>query len=237
MIARRWPTLWMLLAGCAIEFCAASASAQAPAVVQLPSISTFGVNTSVSVPDRGSVSLGGVGRSSIGSTAYGPAFGRGNRSFGRNLSGSTTAVRARIHDLDALDRETLQQASNGKDPQRTSAEAYLAKRRLQIAGQSTASSQSTASTVPPTSVVEARRQRESASVDGQSEALDNLKRARDATAAGKPHVAAMFYQLAVKHAASDLKTKIAKEAAAARQSGSQIVQHARPPASRRSISH
>lgn len=214
------------------------ALAQAPAVVQLPSFSSFGVNTSVSVPDRGSISLGGVGRSSIGSTAYGPAFGPGNRSFGRNLSGSATSMQATIQDLDALDRETLRRASAGKDMPRSSAEAYLAKRRQQIAGQSAADAQSTANSVPPTSVAEARRQRALDLASGQNEALDNLKRARVASASGKPTVAATFYRLAAKHASGDLKGRIEKEsAAAARQSAAHVVHHARQPAARRALPH
>ncbi|HQU42935.1 MAG: hypothetical protein B7Z73_02670 [Planctomycetia bacterium 21-64-5] len=185
------------------------AAAQAPAVVQLPSISTFGVNTSVSAPDRGSVSLGGVGRSSMGSTAYGSGLFPGNRSFGRNLSSSRTSVRATVQDLDALDRATLERASAGRESQRSAAEAYLAKRRLAIVRQSSAGQ------VPPSSVAEARRQRAADLAGQQAEAVQNIKRARDAAQVGKPRVAAMFYQLAAKQATGELKLQIDKEAAAA----------------------
>ena len=68
------------------------AVAQLPATVQLPSFSYFGVDTSVSVPDRGSISLGGVGRSSSGSTAFGPVLGPRWPSFGRQIGASSTTV-------------------------------------------------------------------------------------------------------------------------------------------------
>lgn len=178
------------------------AHAQAPAVVQLPSFSSFGVNTSVSVPDRGSASLGGIGRSSAGSTAFGPAFGPRNRASGSNLSASKTSASAAVHDFDALDRDTLAKAG------RKSAEASLANRRLAAARQSTAGQ------VPPGSVAEARRQQAADAAAQQAEAVQNVKRARDAAAAGKPNAAAMFFKLAGKQASSELKSQIDKEAAA-----------------------
>lgn len=176
------------------------------AVVQLPSYSTFGVNTSVSVPDRGSVSLGGIGRSSIGSTAFGPSAGLRNRGFGRNLSGSVTSVRATIHDFDALDRATLERATDPRMAPRSLVAADQA-RRL------TAARQSSAGQVPG-SVAEARRQRAAEEVAGETEVAQDLKHARDAAAAGKTRVAAMFYKAAARHATGARKLQVEREAAA-----------------------
>jgi hypothetical protein len=188
--------------------CAAtSARAQAPAVVQLPSFSSFSVDTSVSAPDRGSVSLGGVGRSSTGSTAFGPGIGPGNRSFGRSTSSSNTSVRATIHDLDALDRATLDRANANRTANKPSGGTDHARRLA-------AARQSSAGQVPAGSVADARRQRAAEVVSEQAETNANLKRAREAAAAGKTSVAAMFYKLAAKHASGDLKSQVEKEAAA-----------------------
>ncbi len=88
---------------------ASPAAAQVPSTVQLPSYSTYGVSTSVSVPDRGRVSLGGIGRSSSGSTAFGPALGPGSRSYGRQTGSANVDVRVTIHDFDAMDKLLLGQ--------------------------------------------------------------------------------------------------------------------------------
>jgi hypothetical protein len=198
----RFVTILSMLLGSAT-----SLFAQGAAVVQLPSYSTFGLNTSVSVPDRGSVSLGGIGRSSIGSTAFGPSLGLRNRGFGRNLSGSVTSVRATIHDFDALDRAMLERATDPPMAPRSLGAAELTRRRL------TGARQSSAGQVPG-SVAEARRQRAAEEVAGETEVSQDLKHARHAAAAGKTHVAAMFYKAAARHATGARKLQVEREAAA-----------------------
>jgi hypothetical protein len=198
----RIATMLALLAGSNL-----SALAQAPAVVQLPSFSTFGVNTSVSVPDRGSIPLAGVGRASTGSTAYGPSAGRGNRAAGSNLSTSRSSARASIHDTEALDRDTLARAK-GSQSGRTANISADPTRRLASARQSSAGE------VPSGSVADARRQRATEAAAGQAEAVANWKRAREAAAAGKTSLAAVLYRLAAKQSSGELKSKIEKEAAA-----------------------
>jgi hypothetical protein len=184
----------------------AIAHAQAPAVVQLPSFSTFGVDTSVSVPDGGSASLGGGGRSSTGSTAFGPGLGPGNRSFGRNLSGSSSSVRAKIHDAEAMDRATLARARSAGEKSATPDQSMA--RRLATARESSAGQ------VPSGSVAEARKQRAVEIVAAQADALQTLNRAREAAKAGKTSAAAVFYRLAAKDASAELRSQIDKEAAA-----------------------
>jgi len=199
-------------------FATHEAQAQAPAVVQLPSFSSFGVNTSVSVPDRGSASLGGIGRSSTGSTAFGP----GNRGIGSNLSANNTSVGAAVHDFEALDRDTVAKAGR-----KSAAETNVAKRRLAAARQSSAGQ------VPTGSVADARRQQAADAAAEQAEAAQNVKRARDSAAAGKANVAAMFYKQAAKQALGDLKSQIDKEAAAlAKQSTASRLAKSRPAAAR-----
>lgn len=199
-----------------MSFVATSARAQTPAVVQLPSFSSFSVDTSVMAPDRGSASLGGVGRSSTGSTAFGPGIGPGNRSFGRSTSSSNASVHATIHDMDALDRATLDRVT--PDRAKANRTGWQSSRLSLDARRLTAARQSSAGHVPLGSVADARRQRATEAANEQAEAAANLKRARDAAAAGKPAVAAMFFKLAGRHATGERKSQIEKEAAASARS-------------------
>lgn len=187
---------------------AARASAQPPSVVQLPSFSFFTVDTTVSVPDRGSASLGGIGRSSSGSTAFGPGLGPANRGFGRSLSSTNVTMRATIHDFDALDRATLARASrragsrparNGWDernPRPASAQASSRER------------------VPTGSVADARRRHAAESAAQEAEVQANVEHARRAAADGKTGVARIFYKMALRHAPGKLKSQIDRELAA-----------------------
>ncbi len=87
--------------------------------VQLPTFSNFSVNTTVSVPDRGSASLGGIGSSRVGSTSRGiPGLGRvpgfGNpfraRAIGRQAGSSQARVHATIIDHREWDAAVLAEA-------------------------------------------------------------------------------------------------------------------------------
>lgn len=197
-----------LLAWAVGVFFAARASAQAPSVVQLPSFSFFTVDTTVSVPDRGTASLGGIGRSSSGSTAFGPALGPANRGFGRSLSSSSVTMRATIHDFDALDRATLARASRrgGSRPARNAWDDRTTRRY----GAQSGSSES----VPVGSVADGRRRHAAESAAQVAETQSNLEHARRAAADGKAGVAKIFYKMALRHASGKLKSEIDRELAA-----------------------
>ena len=71
--------------------------------VQLPVVNRFSINTVVSVPDGGTLSLGGISRSSEGSISQGVPglsgpFGRpfANRASGRSTSRSGASVKVQI---------------------------------------------------------------------------------------------------------------------------------------------
>lgn len=197
----------LVLSPVVILLSAATLQAQAPAVVQLPSYSLFGVATTVSVPDRGTMSLGGVGRSSSGSAAFGPALGPGNRAFGRSTSATSATVHATIHDFDALDRATLARASHrprgasSGDPRRRSMYMRFS------------APQSTASIGPQGSVVDARRLRQADVANKDREARGELAHARWAAEQGKPAVAKVYYRIAARRASGALKETIEREAA------------------------
>ncbi|HTN75292.1 MAG TPA: hypothetical protein VL096_08600 [Pirellulaceae bacterium] len=78
--------------------------------VQLPTFRYFTTNTTVSVPDGGGASLGGVNRASSGSTSrgFGPLR---NRASGSSVSASGASVHATIIDLQEMDRQVLAEAA------------------------------------------------------------------------------------------------------------------------------
>jgi hypothetical protein len=67
--------------------------------------------------------------------------------------------------------------------------------------------------VPLGSVAEARLMHAAEKERGNAEAIANLKRARDARAAGKASVAAMFYKLAARQATGELRSQVDQEVA------------------------
>lgn len=117
----RWPNFWRWTArssavAAAFVVGSLSAWAQVPTTVQLPTFQEFSVSTSVLVPDRGGMVLGGVGRSSESSVSRGvpmaskvPGAGRlfGNRAISRDTSASTASAHVWIHDMAELDAATL----------------------------------------------------------------------------------------------------------------------------------
>ena len=86
--------------------------AQFTQTVQLPTFHVTGVSTTVIVPDRGSVYLGGVHRSSIGSRQFGtPLSGFRNRAIGRASAAGSMSIHATIIDHDEIDRALLAEAA------------------------------------------------------------------------------------------------------------------------------
>jgi hypothetical protein len=97
---------YLLVAAIGVLAGASFANAQA---VQLPTFRYFSVDTTVSVPDRGGVILGGVDRASSGTTSRGFGPFR-NRASGSSVSSSVASVHATIIDHEELDRATLAEA-------------------------------------------------------------------------------------------------------------------------------
>jgi type II secretory pathway component GspD/PulD (secretin) len=91
-------------------------SAPAQVAVQLPTFDIFTVQTTVMVPDGGTMSLGSIGRSSAGSTSRGvpllgntPGLGRAfrNRGLGTETSAGNLSVSAQIISLSELEGPLL----------------------------------------------------------------------------------------------------------------------------------
>ena len=97
-----------------------SVSAQ---VVQLPSVGFFNVRTAVSVPDGGSMQIGGVNRHASGRISRGvpgmrsvPGVGRlnGNQAIGSSSSSAKSTVRPRLIIMSELEADIMAQAARNK---------------------------------------------------------------------------------------------------------------------------
>lgn len=102
---------WLLAVGLLVAvtwlLLMANGVAQAQAV-QLPTYSHFGTSTTVKVPDRGSMSMGGIKSSSSGESSKGvPGLPFKNRSFGSSSGASNVSTSVYVHDFDAMEEELL----------------------------------------------------------------------------------------------------------------------------------
>jgi hypothetical protein len=162
-------------------------------VVQEPSLETFGVATTVSVPDRGRASVGGVRRSASARAMYGPV--RTGHSLGFNDQGTGLSIQARVHDLAELDQAALEAADRARkarddvrlSPSAEHAYETLRARRNVRDGANAAPEPVAAKTTPALQEV--------TSTDGPS-ADKLLERARQAESAGKHRLALAYLRVA-----------------------------------------
>jgi hypothetical protein len=157
--------------------------------VQLPSFRQFSTSTTVVVPDRGSVSLGGLGRAAGGSSQFGVPGIPGSRSSSSATQASGVSVSAQIHDFAEMDRQLLEQAA--------------AMRGKKLEGASRPRRGSTSQAV--SSVAEIRRTHEAAQVADDQVARDLLQKAEDAFSAGKYGVATIYYRMAANRGQADVR--------------------------------
>jgi hypothetical protein len=122
---RMWTQTLLVVVGIALV-ADRPAFAQA-ATVQQPVVSTMSVGTTVSVPDRGSMFLGGVSRAGAARRSVGPFRSGTSTGVFREQSGLRVAVR--IHDFEAMDRALLD-APIAAEPRRTTGRAAQAYRTL-----------------------------------------------------------------------------------------------------------
>ncbi len=96
----------------------AGQSALAQQAVQQPVVGTMSVNTGVSVPDRGSVLLGGVSSAQSGRSQYGPL--RSGTSSGITRQSTSITTNVYIIDLHAMDEALLNSRPAGSESRRSS---------------------------------------------------------------------------------------------------------------------
>jgi hypothetical protein len=166
--------------------------------VQLPNITTFGVNTSVLVPDSGPSPLARHRQAQYSRAMYG-GFPR-QRAFGAQTNVGMAGVTAQIHDQRATDDAILR--------------AARARRTNWVRG-GTASSLGSLTTdgrlLESVADIERRRAFEQADDNQQAEAL--VEKAGLAHRSGKTGVALIYLEMAARQASGQLKGRIESEAA------------------------
>ncbi|QDU36311.1 hypothetical protein Mal4_05960 [Maioricimonas rarisocia] len=170
--------------------------------VQQPVVQRIGVDTVVSVPDRGSLTLGGVNTAASGSRRS-SLFGPGS-TYGARTSGSSMSVHVTIHDFEAMDRALLQQGSSTRVRPGGNSRADAAYRQLL--------SRPRQSAIPTRS--QADRLSRSPAKDAPA-ATDRgafyLAKARRCEERGEESVAAMFYRMAARYGSSEAAAELAQE--------------------------
>ncbi len=172
--------------------------------VQLPTFEVTGVSTTVLVPDSGSLFLGGVNRSSLGSQSFGPGVpGLGNRGFGRAIDAGGMSISATIIDHSEIDRALLAEAARRRGA------------TVDIRGRPVADAPRLSPAVTRRSAaVRARdgrnslapvRYRPSRRNADAELAATYLDRAQRSEAKGEPMQAKIFYRRVVKHGDTALK--------------------------------
>jgi hypothetical protein len=161
--------------------------------IQLPNFSVFGVNTSVLVPDSGPSPYAAQRQAFYSRVMYGR--GSPQRAIGAQRSAAVAAATAQVHDFRESEASLLQAARS---------------RRTNWVRGSTNSQARLADVADPRllSVAEIERRRAEPVPDNSAEAEALLAKARQAEAAGKPKVAAIYYQMAAKRAGNTPKGEV-----------------------------
>jgi len=209
-----------LLLAASVWQVAFDASAQ---TVQLPTFSFTGVGTTVMVPDRGAAYLGGINRSAEGRSEFGVpglAFpGFQSRGIGQDRSATSFWASATIHDFDAMDQALLNTPSpngfarssySGMSRGLPETPATIAGRTFQrntanLAGNWRAEPDASS---PVSNAAAEQANRATRQAIRADEAVSFFARGQQAEADGKPNVAKIYYQMAVRRATGDLKQQV-----------------------------
>jgi len=212
-----------LLATCGMALLAGPAQAQ---TVQLPSFSFSTVNTTVSVPDRGSALVGGINRASSGSTSRGvPIVGKvpglnrlfNNRGIGSARSASQFRVNATIIDLHEMDQQILGGSPGSlvggervgairRDPLRERAD-FITRNVARVRRFETPRDEPPPAARP---TADDLRQQAVAIEDARAaEARNYFARGQRAEAEGKRGAAKVYYHMALRRAGGEFKSLVA----------------------------
>lgn len=203
-----------VMAGTGTGAGAGTVSAQAPTTLQFPTFSSFSASTSVAVPDRGSIVVGGVDRGAEGVLSQGvpgashvPGASRlfRNQAVGREVGQSSAQVSVWIHDLRAMDEALLAEARSNRAAVNGDANDPAASRGGNARGRMAPSGERP---VAVDSIAEIQRQRALEVERAETEARDLLRQGDQASVDGKPGVARIYYQMAARRSPSTLGPEI-----------------------------
>ncbi|MFP6674725.1 MAG: hypothetical protein VB878_06580 [Pirellulaceae bacterium] len=169
-------------------------------VIQLPVIHQFGVSTSVLVPDRGAIHLGGVRSAREGQVSRGSLFpgrlGR-NQASGREVSTSDAWAVVRIIDLKELDRMTLLAAT----PEEIKLLSPVAAKITSVVRH-----ERTVSRTASTSLDQLRVERNAKTAASRNEAMRFMAKAKEMEKRGRTASAKIYYQMAYRRGDNEIRT-------------------------------
>jgi hypothetical protein len=173
-------------------------------VVQLPSMHTFSIRTSVLVPDSGRAYLGGTNRSSHWMSSRGPGWGPLGRSAGRagGVSATGGTITATIIDNSELDELVLEEARAIRAAKGIEAPVDT---RVGIKPPRDAA---------PVSVAAIKRKLAAEDDALESEAEADFQKARDYERAGEGALARNYYRVAARKSTGVVKQKSLERLAA-----------------------
>lgn len=205
------------------------AAQQNAVTIQLPTYSSFSVSTSVLVPDRGGAALGGVNRSAMGGSQFGPApLPAGTRAMGVERQAQNAHVFVQVHDFQEMEQALV---ADGAGPQNVALDNHgndagrLTVMRHAVSPKATSARRG--QNVQPSgnplavptagdaagqlSVEDWQRLRAQQSAEDQREAQQLLERAAAAAESGNRAAARVYLNMAYRKAAGTLRSQIAAE--------------------------
>lgn len=185
----------MVVVGCMCGLLMQISAAQAQRLtVQEPTLETFGVGTTVSVPDRGQMSVAGSGRSAASRSSFGPL--RSGTNLGLSSQASGLSVGAYVHDLREMDRRILAGAQQSRSVRDQAALPVAADRAYETLrnGATAKTFADVAQSTSPTAASRTKAQITQAAEGPSAERL--LGRAREAESNGKRELALAYLRTA-----------------------------------------
>lgn len=157
--------------------------------IQQPVVRTFGATTTLSVPDRGTAFIGGVGQSAYGrrNAGFGPL--RGSSNIGRESSGASLTTTVTIHDFQAMD-EYLLRSANAQSTRNRSLNGVAANAYEQLTGSEVSA--------PPVNSPPQRRPMHESGSSSSSRADRFFQLGLAAESRGQTGVARLHFQTAVR---------------------------------------
>lgn len=211
----------IVIAGLMVATTPGSAAAQQNAVtIQLPTYSSFSVSTTVLVPDRGSAALGGIGRSAMGASQFGPApLPAGTRAIGVERQAQNAHVFAQIHDFREMEQALIGDGA-GNDVGRltvlrpnglTGAAVHPRPVNIGQRGGKPLAVQASGDVAGQLSVEEWKRLRAQQAADQERQVKEWMQRAAAADESGNRGAARVYLNMAYRQADAELRPQIAAE--------------------------
>lgn len=173
---------------------AAFGQVPAPTTVQLPTFHVFTVQTTVSVPDRGGMALGGITRGADGRVQLGPL---GNRASSSSRGAGGLSASATILDNRELDETVLAAAERVSPGGGTATKAAELSRGVA----------KEASARQPGSVAAIREQNAVAEQERNAEFAAVLAKGAQAEARGQMGLAKTYYRMVARQANGEIKQR------------------------------